>query len=57
MVKTLNELKVKLIQIGNNMSRQNMVEGFKGGARAKRKAWQVGYLTALSDVIKIIEEE
>ena len=57
MVRTLNELKGKLIQIGNNISQQNMVEGFKGGARAKRKAWQIGYLTALSDTIKLIEEE
>lgn len=49
-------IKNRIIEAGNAISQMKMTEGLRGFAAAGKKQWQLGYLQALTDVMKLLEE-
>ena len=55
--KTLTDIKNKIIEVGNKISMTDLSKGQKGVKAGLKKQWQIGYLTALNDIMNWIESE
>ena len=55
--KTATDIKNKIIEVGNTISKTDLSKDLKGVKAGLKKQWQVGYLTALNDIMNWIESD
>ena len=53
----LSAIKNQLTTVGNSISKLNLAKGSQGFKAVGKKQWQIGYLSALKDVLDWLEKE